>query len=141
MQWKKINFNKLNESTQHNSSSNLDLFIEFVENNDIVSSRSGSWLGTTVRRFLENGGIADGNTYIHLRKEITNIDHEYMYKNRKGEILITSHSYMPEDEIIEKFNEWNDGDFKLTLYGAEKSWYYPNETTLFVITLKDVEVK
>ena len=64
-----------------------------------------------------------------------------MYKNRKGEILITSHSYMPDDEIIEKFNEWNDGDFKLTLYGAEKSWYYPNETTLFVITLKDVEVK
>ena len=141
MRWKKINFNKLKESTRHNSNSNLDLFIKFIENNDIVSSRSGYWLGTTVKRFLENGGKAAGKIDICLKKEIPNMDHEYMYRNKKGEIFITSHSFMPKDVIISKFNEWNDGDFKLTLFGTEKSWYFPNETTLFVITLKDVEVK
>ena len=35
----------------------------------------------------------------------------------------------------------NNGKYKLTILGTEKSWYFPGGTVLFVVTLKDVEVK
>ena len=34
-----------------------------------------------------------------------------------------------------------NGKYKLTILGTEKSWYFPGGAVLFVVTLKDVEVK
>lgn len=140
MSWNKINLRNLKKSTHYNRNTNLDLFLEFIKYNKIISSRSCCWFGTTIKRFLENGGVAAGKTYIHLRNEIPNMDHEYMYKNSDGEVFITSHSYSSNEEIKKSFEKWNDGSFKLTIFGVNKSWYNPYETTLFVITLKDVNV-
>lgn len=37
--------------------------------------------------------------------------------------------------------KWNNGKYRLTILGTEKSWYFPGGTVLFVVTLKDVEIK
>lgn len=141
MSWKKINNKKLFEATNKCDSSNIEIFKNFVNANYIISYKNGYWHGTTIKRFLENGGRIAGTKYISLKNQIPNIDHEHIYRNIYNDVLIVSHSYNDEDKILEQFNEWNDGSFKIDIFGKEKSWYYPNETTLFVITLKDVQVK
>ena len=136
MPWEKVNYNKLHKATCCCNKTNLTILKEFLILNEIESYRKPSWIGTNIKRFLENKGIAAGNTYIHLKMKIpTIIDHCRMYKTKKSDILIVSHSYLPVELIKEEFDNWNNGDFKLSIFGCE------NNTNLLVITLKNVEVK
>ena len=92
--------------------------------------------------FMKNGGIDKswGNEHT-LSSKIPNVEHSMLYKNADNQILIVSNSYSDEKKIKDDFDKWNNGKYKLTILGTKKSWYYPGATVLFVVTLKDVEVK
>jgi len=140
MSWKKINNNNLKVATRSNEFTDFNLFKEFINNNYIITYKSAKWYGTTLHRFMENYGRIAGRVFIDVKKLIPNIDHEHVYRNVHGDIFIVSHTYAEKDDILESFNKWNDGFFKIEIYAKEKSWYYPNNTTLFIITKKDVKV-
>ena len=55
--------------------------------------------------------------------------------------LLERYNEMVVEMIKDDFDKWNNGKYKLTILGTEKSWYFPGGTVLFVVTLKDVEVK
>ena len=91
---------------------------------------------------MKNGGLDKaGCNELTLSSKIPNLEHNMMYKNANNQILIVSNSYSDEEKIKEDFDKWNNGKYKLTILGTEMSWYFPGGTVLFVVTLKDVEVK
>ncbi|MBQ9731367.1 MAG: hypothetical protein IJV94_04625 [Bacilli bacterium] len=141
MKWNKINYDNLEKAAYGCNKTDYKILRDFLINNEIIAIRNPSWIGTTIKRFLELGGKSCGKTYINLKTEIPNIiDHCRLYKNKKAEVFIVSHSYLPIKKIIEEFNAWNDGNFTLHIFGSEKSWYWPGNTNLLIITLVNVKV-
>ena len=141
MKWNKINKKDLVSCTRFIAETKLKLFEQFIDTNYLIEYRNSCWYGTTILRFMENKGRIAGREFISLKQQIPNIEHEYMYRHVYGDIFIISHTSKDKDTIIEDFNNWNDGNYKIDIFGKEKSWYNPNNTTLFVITLKDVKVR
>ena len=128
--WKKVEMKTFGYCYNQGDKSDVKLFEEFAINNNIEYFRT-TVINGPLYDFMKNGGIdkAGGN------------EHSMMYKNTNNQIFIVSNSYSDEEKIKEDFDKWNNGKYKLTILGTEKSWYFPGGTVLFVITLKDVEVK
>ena len=139
--WEKVESKTFGYCYNQGNKSDVKLFEEFVENNKIEFFRT-TVINGPLYDFMKNGGIdkAGGNEQT-LSSKIPNVEHSMMYKNADNQILIVSNSYSDEEKIKEDFDNWNNGKYKLTILGTKKSWYYPGATVLFVVTLKDVEVK
>ena len=152
MKWSKINKKDLVSCTRFIAETKLKLFEQFIDTNYLIEYRNSCWYGTTILRFMENKGRIAGREFISLKQQIPNIEHEYIYRNVYGDIFIISHTSKDEETIIKAahaiekeitldvgqtatltdFNNWNDGNYKIDIFGKEKSWYNPNNTTLFV---------
>ena len=139
--WEKVEESNLEYCYNQSNKSDEGLFKEFANNNEIEYFRT-TMIDGPLYDFMKNGGIdkEDGNQQ-RLNAKIPNLEHCMMYKNAKKQILIVSNSYSTKEKIQQDFDEWNNGNYKLTILGADKSWYFPGVTVVFVITLKDVEVK
>lgn len=138
--WKKVEKDNLKYFCNQGNNSDLNLFKEFVINNEI------EYIITTMIKgplydFMKNGVSKEEGNRIWLSSRIPNLEHDSVYKNAKNQIFIVSNSYSDEKKIKDDFDKWNNGKYKLTILGTEKSWYFPGGTVLFVVTLKDVEVK
>ena len=139
--WEKVEETNLEYCYSQSNKSDVNLFKEFVKNNEIEYFRA-AMIDGPLYDFMKNGGInKEGGNQQRLNTKIPNLEHYMMYKNAKNQILIVSNSYSTEEKIKEDFDKWNNGKYKLTILGADKSWYFPGNTVAFVITLKDVEVK
>ena len=139
--WEKVEMKTFGYCYNQGDKSDVKLFEEFAVNNNIEYFRT-TVINGPLYDFMKNGGLdkAGGNEQT-LGSKISNLEHNMMYKNANNQILIVSNSYSDEEKIKEDFDKWNNGKYKLTILGTEKSWYYPGVTVLFVVTLKDVEVK
>ena len=139
--WEKVESKTFGYCYNQGTKSDVKLFEEFAVNNNIEYFRT-TVINGPLYDFMKNGGLdKDGGNEQTLSSKIPNLEHNMMYKNANNQILIVSNSYSDEGKIKEDFDKWNNGKYKLTILGPEKSWYYPGGTVLFVITLKDVEVK
>ena len=139
--WEKVESKTFGYCYNQGNKSDVKLFEEFVENNKIEFFRT-TVINGPLYDFMKNGGIDKvGGNEQTLSSKIPNVEHSMLYKNADNQILIVSNSYSDERKIREDFDKWNNGKYKLTILGTEKSWYYPGATVLFVVTLKDVEVK
>lgn len=139
--WEKVEDASLGYCYSQGNKSDVNLFKEFVNNNGIEYFRPAIIDGP-LYDFMKNGGIDKecGNQQT-LSVKIPNLEHCKMYKNANNQIFIVSNSYSTEEKIKEDFDKWNNGKYKLTILGSDKSWYFPGNTIAFVVTLKDVEVK
>ena len=141
MAWTKIKRNDLISVMRHQEGKyDVELFRKFVVDNDLQYALSDIGFGTTIKRFFENGGIQAGKSDLSV-KSIPKMDHYYFYRNSKKEIYLTSNSHSSYESISKDLEQWNDGSFNINIVDSSKSWYWPNETVLIVITLKGVNVK
>ena len=139
--WEKVELANLEFSCNQGNKSDLSLFKEFFNNNEIEYFRT-TMIDGPLYDFMKNGGVDKvGGNEQRLNTKIPNLEHGKIYKNANNQILIVSNSYSDEEKIKEDFDKWNNGKYKFTILGTEKSWYFPGGTVLFVVTLKDVEVK
>ena len=65
------------------------------------------------------------------------IDHYMFFKTADGRVLFTSQPYADKEYIADQFKSLFSNEFKIRIYNTNESWYYPGETTLFVITLNE----
>ena len=139
--WQKITDNNICDATSTCQKTDFDKFKRFIEYYDIVSFRKDICFGTTIGRFFETGK-SNGATYINISNigGLQEIDHYMFYKTKSGKILFTTQPYIPENYIprTKERLEMAFGDkFTVNVYGTEDSWYYPTQTALFVVELKD----
>lgn len=138
--WKKINKDIINNIGPKCNMTDFELFKYFLENNDIVEYKKDIGSGVSIRKFFETGGSTRGKKEILIKKELPPrfVDHQMFFRTKTKKVIFTSQVYNLNANEIEKiFQENFDPDFELKIYNSRESWYNPNETILFSISLKD----
>lgn len=85
--------------------------------------------------FFKSGGEYGRNL---IQINMPHLDHCIIFKTKSGDVILTSHSYVPIESMKDKIDEWaNENNLKAKYYDSTYSWY--NSTNLVVIRLKSLK--
>ena len=121
-----------------------NLFQSFLDNNDIKSwnyvySENDYQLKYTIEKGRQFSFGVGSSIYLNANTErLKFIDHARMFKNYNGDVIMVSQPYVTEERISQFYNdEWQQRTgLDVYIYPAARSWYYPNNTTIFAIVLR-----
>jgi len=140
MEWIRITKDNIRNAAFAGEKTRCDLFEAFAKANGIMSYKSDIEYATSLLDFFAKGGKSLGKNELYIKKVCSAADHSRFYKTIDGNIILVAHPYLKEDTISE-FNKAFDCNYKIRVFSSDKSWYRPGETSLVIVTLKDVYIK
>ena len=118
---------------------NPDMFKDFVRANKFNMATFSSPIDYA--KLLKDGRFPKSYSCLEWNSP-PYIDHARIFKSTKTGVMCLT--YQPYKEAVEnRFNieQWaNDNGLKAEIHGSECSWYYPGETLLIVVHLRDIEI-
>lgn len=143
MKWIKITKNNFKCSCEYSKSNDYAKLENFIINNNIVYYRDDIGKCYSILHFFQNKGFSRGKNEILISKycNIEFADHYKFFKNSVGDIFFVSQPFSSNEDIKKEFTKYFDNNFKLNIYDTNKSWYMPNNTIIFVVTLTKTIVK
>lgn len=134
MSWIKIN--NINNIAEVNKNINLQKLEIFIKENNIVTYKStSSVFAKSMFNFFKSGGEYGRNL---IQINMPHLDHCIIFKTKSGDVILTSHSYVPIESMKDNIDKWaNENNLKAKYYDSTYSWY--NSTNLVVIRLKSLK--
>lgn len=119
--------------------SDINLFKDIEVNNDIVYFRTNMINGLLFNSMKSRNIDKEGGKLLRLNAKILNLEHRNIYKNAINHVVIVFNAYLSEKNI-KTLNKGTMVNINLLFLGL-KSWYFSDGIVLFIVTLKDIDVK
>lgn len=141
MSWKRINTKNFSWYYHDKDSTDLDLFKQFIQDNEIESCRKGKSLAP-FKKFLETGRDV-GKLFVNDMLKYPYGDHDYFFRKKDKSIIYVSQPYLFVDIDTAKqeiYNWANNLGVKSQVFDSSYSWYSLNSSILIIISLSNVDV-
>ena len=137
MGWIKITKNNIDKLPVFCPHSDRAIYKKFIEENYIVAYKKEIGRYSTIKNFFENDGKVEGHNYSPLSAYGAPFDHYCFYRTKTGEILLVMHPYQLLKDGESNLSSLFDNDFEIRILESTKSWYYPGNTLMIVVRLKE----
>lgn len=137
MGWIKITKNNIDKLPVFCPCSDRAMYKKFIEENHIVAYKKEIGRHSTIKNFFESDGKAAGHDYNPLSAYGRLFDHYCFYMTKTGKIILVMHPYQLLKDGESNLSALFDDDFEIQILDSTNSWYYPGNSLMFIIKLKE----